>query len=384
MTEALFDVEQAQTSLEPSLVENPEYLRRQLVTYIGNKRSLLKPIQTATETVAEALGRRPAVLDAFSGSGVVSRLFKSQASYVVANDLEPYAQVLGQCFLANEGDVPWDRLEAAISSLNDAADDTELSGGFIERLYSPRSDDHIQPGERVFYTRDNARRLDVYARLIREADEDLRPFLLGPLLSAASVNANTAGVFKGFYKDSSTGIGKFGGRGADALSRIKGRIRLQPPILSRHRGDFDVLQEDANDLPDVLDRAVDLAYLDPPYNQHPYGSNYFMLNLLVSYEEPVEVSKVSGIPTDWNRSGYNVKKKAEGLLRDLVSRLPTRFLLISFNDEGFITPEAMAAMLGQIGEVQEFRTTYNTYRGSRNLAGRSIHVTEHLYLVDRM
>ncbi|MDR0684304.1 MAG: DNA adenine methylase [Spirochaetaceae bacterium] len=26
---------------------------------------------------------------------------------------------------------------------------------------------------------------------------------------------------------------------------------------------------------------VDLAYLDPPYNQHPYGSNYFMLNLIL-------------------------------------------------------------------------------------------------------
>lgn len=383
MTETLFDLEQTQFSSGPSLIENPEYLRRQLVTYIGNKRSLLGPIQHATQTVAEALGRRPVALDAFSGSGVVSRLFKSQASHVITNDLEPYAHVLGQCFLANGDEIPWDRLETAISTLNDAADDAEIDGGFIERLYAPRSDDRIQPGERVFYTRDNARRLDVYARLILEADEDIRPFLLGPLLSAASVHANTAGVFKGFYKDSTTGIGKFGGRGADALGRIKGRIRLQPPILSRHRGSFEVFQENANDLPDVLGQSVDLAYLDPPYNQHPYGSNYFMLNLLVNYEEPDEVSKVSGIPTGWNRSGYNVRGRSEILLQDLVSRLPTRFLLISFNDEGFVSPEAMTSMLRDVGEVEEFRTAYNTYRGSRNLAGRSIHVTEHLYLVDR-
>ena len=25
---------------------------------------------------------------------------------------------------------------------------------------------------------------------------------------------------------------------------------------------------------------LDLVYLDPPYNQHPYGSNYFMLNTI--------------------------------------------------------------------------------------------------------
>jgi len=377
----LFDT---QAEFSPGLgpAEDPAFLREQLVTYIGNKRSLLGPIQAATERVATALGRRPVALDAFAGSGVVSRLFKSQASHVVANDLEPYARVLGECFLANADEVPWGRLSATIDRLNAAADGSCSERGFIERLYAPEDDERIQPGERVFYTRDNARRLDTYVRMIREVEEDLQPFLLGPLLSAASVHANTAGVFKGFYKDKETGVGKFGGRGADALSRIKGTIRLRPPILSRHSGGFEVLQQDANALPDLLD-PVDLAYLDPPYNQHPYGSNYFMLNLLVNYEEPAEISRVSGIPTAWRRSGYNVRKQSEKLLRDLITRIPARFVLLSFNDEGFVSPEAMHAMLKEVGSVDEFRTTYNTYRGSRNLAGRSLHVTEHLYLVDR-
>jgi len=362
--------------------EDPAFLREQLVTYIGNKRSLLGPIQAATERVAAVLGRRPVALDAFAGSGVVSRLFKSQASRVVANDLEPYARVLGECFLANADEVPWSRLVATIDRLNAAADSGRSDHGFIERLYAPEDDERIQAGERVFYTRDNARRLDSYVRMIREVEEDLQPYLLGPLLSAASVHANTAGVFKGFYKDRETGLGKFGGRGADALSRIKGTIRLRPPILSRHSNGYDVLQEDANVLPDLLD-PVDLAYLDPPYNQHPYGSNYFMLNLLVDYQEPSEISRVSGIPTAWRRSGYNVRKQSEKLLRDLITRIPARFVLLSFNDEGFVSPEAMCAMLEELGRVDEFRTTYNTYRGSRNLAGRSLHVTEHLYLVDK-
>jgi adenine-specific DNA-methyltransferase len=377
----LFDT---QVELSPGLgpVEDPAFLREQLVTYIGNKRSLLRPIQTATERVAQILGRRPVALDAFAGSGVVSRLFKSQASRVVANDLEPYACVLGECFLANSDEVPLSRLAVTVDRLNAVVDSGHSEDGFIERLYAPEDDDRIQPGERVFYTRDNARRLDAYVHLIREAEEDLRPFLLGPLLSAASVHANTAGVFKGFYKDKETGLGRFGGRGADALSRIKGTIRLRSPVLSRHSGDFEVLRRDANSLPDLID-PVDLAYLDPPYNQHPYGSNYFMLNLLVDYEEPAEVSRVSGIPTDWRRSGYNVKKQSERLLRDLITRIPARFVLLSFNDEGFVSPGAMLAMLEEIGRVDELRTTYNTYRGSRNLAGRSLHVTEHLYLVDR-
>ena len=364
-------------------MEDPRFLREQLVTYIGNKRALLRPIEAAVATVSGALGRQPTALDAFAGSGVVSRLLKSRASQVISNDLEAYSRILGECFLANPDEVPWDRLRTTITSLNESADATPSEDGFIERLYAPDDDDDIRTGERVFYTRDNARRLDFFSTRIREVEQDLQPFLLGPLLSASSVHANTAGVFKGFYKDRETGIGKFGGKGGDALSRIKGTIRLREPVMSRHRRPVEVLQSDANALPDLIEREVDLAYLDPPYNQHPYGSNYFMLNLLVDYSEPSEISSVSGIPTTWQRSGYNVRRRAEALLRDLVFRIPARFLLVSFNDEGFVAPERMLAMLGEVGSVEEFRTTYNAYRGSRNLSARNLHVTEHLYLVDR-
>ena len=31
---------------------------------------------------------------------------------------------------------------------------------------------------------------------------------------------------------------------------------------------------------------VDIAYLDPPYNQHPYGSNYHVLNSVVLWDKP--------------------------------------------------------------------------------------------------
>jgi adenine-specific DNA-methyltransferase len=206
--------------------------------------------------------------------------------------------------------------------------------------------------------------------------------ILAPLLSEASVHANTAGVFKGFYKDSRTGIGKFGGSNGDALLRIRGPIQLALPILSRFECDVQVMQSDANAAARKVNN-LDLAYIDPPYNQHPYGSNYFMLNLLVHYRRPKEISKVSGIPIDWRRSGYNTKSQSLELLRDLLHTLDSRFLLVSFNNEGFIKPDAMMAMLEHLGSVQVLEMQYNTFRGSRNLRGRDIHVTEHLFLVER-
>lgn len=127
----------------------------------------------------------------------------------------------------------------------------------------------------------------------------------------------------------------------------------------------------------------DLVYIDPPYNQHPYGSNYFMLNLLTNYERPKEVSKVSGIPTDWNRSGYNVRKQALPLLDELFAAIPARFILVSFNSEGYVSTDEIKSVLGKHGRVDEMIVKYNTYRASRNLRNREIHVHEHLLLLDR-
>jgi adenine-specific DNA-methyltransferase len=234
----------------------------------------------------------------------------------------------------------------------------------------------------VFYSRRNARRLDAYRQALDCLPPDTRGLCLGPLLSEASVHANTAGVFKGFYKDRRTGLGKFGGSGGDALSRILGEIRLQGPILSRFECDIEVRQGDANEVVPGL-RGLDLAYFDPPYNQHPYGSNYFMLNLLVSYLRPTALSRVSGIPTAWRRSAYNVRNRAFGQLRALLAATDARFLLLSFNSEGFVPAAELAGMVRTLGRVRIIERRYNTFRGSRNLRARPLHVTEHLYLVER-
>ena len=124
-------------------------------------------------------------------------------------------------------------------------------------------------------------------------------------------------------------------------------------------------------------------YVDPPYNQHPYGSNYFMLDLLVRYERPERISRVSGIPTDWQRSGYNVRAKSLPLLRELLETVDAPFLLVSFNNEGFISTDEMRGMLNDMGMVDVLETTYNAFRGSRNFYNRPIHVTEQLFLVER-
>ncbi len=364
-------------------VERAGYLTDQLLTYLGNKRALLDFIGPVVDRVKEKLGKdRLRILDLFSGSGVTARYFKRHAERLIVNDLEAYCEVINRCYLANESSLDLAALRRRHRAILDRLEDGPLEEGIITRHYAPADDEDIRPGERVFYTNRNARYLDTARRLMEEIPEEERVFFLAPLLSEASVHANTSGVFKGFHKNARTGIGQFGGTNADALSRIRGPITLPFPVFSAFEGGIEVHREDANALVRRLP-PVDLAYLDPPYNQHPYGSNYFMLNLLVSYREPDRPSRVSGIPEGWTRSDYNRRRKALVAFSDCIRNLDARFILVSFNSEGFLRREEMTELLSTVGSVELLETQYNTFRGSRNLRNRSIHVREYLYLVER-
>ncbi len=364
--------------------ENPDFLTKQLITYIGNKRALLKDIEAKIQGVRSELGgRRLNSADLFSGSGSVCRLLKRHSKKIFANDLETYSFILNDCYLTNIKDFPQKECAEIRSAILSAAA-RKKTPGIIARNYAPQDDNDIKAGERVFYTRKNALLLDTYRSLIeKKCPAELRKFFLAPLLTEASVHVNTSGVFKGFYKDKNTGLGCFGGAGKDALKRILGEVELKEPVLSRFDCERELFQEDAEALAQKL-RGLDLAYLDPPYNQHPYGSNYFMLNLLAKNKIDAELSPVSGIVQNWNHSQFNKAKLALGSLEKIVAALDAKFIVISYNSEGFIGLEEMQSMLKRYGKLDTTAIPYNAFRGSRNLSGRAIHVREYLFVLKKI
>ncbi|MDR2785701.1 MAG: DNA adenine methylase [Treponema sp.] len=362
--------------------ENEDYLNRQIITYIGNKRSLLPFIRTGVNKVLSRLNRKSIkTFDVFSGSGVVARYLKSCSSKIIVNDLEKYSEVINRCYLSNVSEIDTQKLSGYYNKLLDRLEE-ELKPGFIAKLYAPGKNNLIREGDRVFYTYRNACYIDTVRSRIEEIPAEYKNYFLGPLLSEASVHSNTAGVFKGFYKDSKTGVGKFGGNSEDSLARILGNIALPFPVFSGFECEYEVHRGDSNIIINSVE-DVDLAYLDPPYNQHPYGSNYFMLNLIADYAEPRNISSVSGIPDNWNRSPYNKRPHAYSSFEDLAEKIKAKFLLVSFNSEGFIGCQEMTDLLKKLGKLEILETKYNTFRGGRNLRSRNIHVKEYLYLLEK-
>ena len=358
-------------------MENEKYLSEQIITYLGNKRKLLDNIAIEVESALYELGIEKAkICDLFSGSGIVARRLKQYASRLYANDLENYSYVINDCYLTNKEDFNekfYNELYAKVTS-------TEPVEGVITKNYAPADDKNIKEGERAFYTHKNAMTIDTIRSAIDNVPESYKKFFLAPLLYEASVHANTSGVFKGFYKSKKENVGKFGGEGENALERILGNIELKKPIFSNYDCQVTLFREDANILVKHL-RGLDITYIDPPYNQHPYGSNYFMLNTILENKVGNNISAVAGIPDDWNKSLYNKKNEALSTFEQLVNGIDSKYLIISYNNEGFISLEEMQTMLSKYGKLATKEFDYVAFRGSRNLKNRNAHTTEYIFIL---
>ena len=359
----------------------PEYLKRQLIAYIGNKRALLPFLAQLLRQLVPA-GRAPGVfLDAFAGSGSVARLARTLGFEVHANDWEPYAWVMNRAFLtltpasAAEAFAPLGGLEPVLARLNALTVPREQ---FLARWYAPRETERADwRTERLFYTRANALWLDA----VREAIDDLCPqdgpartLLLALLVYEASVHSNTSGVFKAFHKG-------FGGHGGDALGRILAKMSLEPPVLWDSPRSASASALDAEKF--LRGRSADVVYLDPPYNQHQYGSNYHLLNTVVLGDRFVPQLK-AGIRRDWvkTKSAFCSRTTAPAAFASLLEAADARHLVVSYNTEGVVPFEELYALLDRRGRVELAVSDYVTYRGGRQSPDRHTHNLEFALVVD--
>jgi adenine-specific DNA-methyltransferase len=190
--------------------------------------------------------------------------------------------------------------------------------------------------------------------------------LLAPLLYQACYTSNTSGVFKGFHNG-------WGGQTKTALYRIAGELQLSPAVLFSNSQANEVFCRNAQQLAeDLRGTQVDVAYLDPPYNQHPYGSNYHVLNSIALWDKPrlsksISRGTKSAIRLDWRtqrRSAYNYRAEASRAYAQLLNTLDARFVLTSYSTDGTIPLRELLAANLQRGRVRVEMKGYKRYRVS--------------------
>src|SRR4029079_7279557 len=103
---------------------------------------------------------------------------------------------------------------------------------------------------------------------------------------------------------------------------------------------------------DALDVAAtlgsfDLAYLDPPDNQHRYFTNYHVWETLVAWDAPehygIACKRVDARDPS-TKSVFNDRRAMPVALADVIAAVDAELVVVSYNNEAWVTLDELEAM----------------------------------------
>lgn len=318
-----------------------------MIKYLGSKRRLLGSIVGAVEGLAGARS----VLDLFAGTSRVGLALKTAGYRVIANDHNAYAATLARCYVQADRERVLDDAARLVKELNALPG----SPGYFTETWCERS---------RFFQPKNGARVDAIREAIarKGLDPELEAVLLTSLMEAADRVDSTTGVQMAYLKE-------WAPRAHNDLA-----LRVPEVVARAGHGAGEAVQQDALA---AAEREADVAYLDPPYNQHKYLGNYHIWESLVLWDKPAVYGAACKREDCRTRSSaFNSRPRFVEALRAVVARVRARWLVVSFNDEGFVTREEMEALLAMRGPVRVVEHDYPRYVGAQigiyNPAGEKV------------
>ena len=324
-----------------------------MIKYLGSKR-LLVPV---LGDIASAVGAQTA-LDLFTGTTRVAQEFKRRGIEVTATDIATYSKVFADCYITTDADsVPQAELDALLGHMNSLPP----SPGYFTEVFCERS--------RFFQPKNGARVDAIREYLANEhADDPLLPVLLTSLILAADRVDSTTGLQMAYLKQ--------------WARRSLADMEMRKPELIRGGGS--AIRGDARDIVDEVDE-VDLAYLDPPYNQHRYFTNYHVWESLVRWDKPehygVACKRVDS-RNDETKSPFNQKRLMPQTFADVLGRVRANTVVVSYNNESWMTADQIESILaGQHEAVITMSFDSKRYVGAQigihNPAGERVGSVSH-------
>jgi adenine-specific DNA-methyltransferase len=307
-----------------------------LIKYLGSKRRLVP----ALAAIARAVEARTAV-DLFTGTTRVAQAFKAAGAHVTAVDTARYAHVFARCYVETDArTVDGDQLAAVLDGLNALAG----RAGYVTDVFCRQA---------RFFQPENGARIDAVREAIARdwAGSDLEPILLTSLIEAADRVDSTTGVQMAYVK-----------QWAD---RSKQPLRLRVPELLDGTGT--AVLGDAVEVAPTLP-AVDLGYLDPPYNQHRYTANYHVWETLVAWDAPSHYGvacKREDLRDPATRSVFNARRGMPEALKTAIESLDARLLVVSCSNEGWVTVDDLREWCADRGAVEVLAFDSRRYVGAQ-------------------
>ena len=324
-----------------------------MIKYLGSKRTMVPHILALVERLPDV--RR--VCDLFTGTTRVAQALKESGYFVIANDLATYSHVMSRAFIeadANNQDI------AKLLRWRDDLNELPAERGYITRTFCEES--------RFFHPKNGARIDSIRTEIDRlDATPHERAVLLTSLMLAADRVDSTTGLQMAYLKSWAP----------RALNDLELRLpRLLPGAGKATQEDAVAFVEGGGT------RDVDLTYIDPPYNQHSYFGNYHIWETLMRNDAP-EAYGVARKRSDTrqNRSAFNSKRAFNEAFERTILGTQSRFLLVSFSNEGYITADEMRRLLAEKGHVAQVDVDFKRYVGAQigihNPAGEKVGSVSH-------
>ena len=304
-----------------------------MIKYLGSKRLLTTPITAAFSDLPT--GAR--ILDVFSGTSRVGQALKKSGFTVHSNDHNAYAYTIARCYIESDRSAWLNRATKLIESL---ADTPPQAGWFTQTYCEDARFFHPTNGAKIEAIRNRIETMDI--------EEPLRSIALISLMEAADRVDSTTGVQMAYLKQ--------------WASRSLKPLQLRVPELLEGEGQCSM--SDAAEI--ARQFSGEAAYLDPPYNQHSYRSNYHIWETLVRWDQP-EVYGVAQKRIDCRteKSLFNSRPKIATALREVIDALDTERIVVSFNNEGYLSKDDIVDMLQSRGEVHTVELDYKRYVGAQ-------------------
>lgn len=333
------------------------------LNYIGSKYTLFPSLKPHFERIIKKCGEKVVFGDLFSGTGIVGYSIGVDSTVkVISNDIQYYSYVLNRASLSIYTGSEIEQINTLVNEYN------AIEGvfGFVSANYAEN-----EKCERMYFSPENAGKIDAIRERIKDTKDTMSDnvyyYLLANLISSADKVASTSCVYGAYLKSLKKA----------ALKPIK-MVGLTPdtPIV-KIKGD--VYCENVSKL--VTKLRFDVVYLDPPYNNRQYAPNYHVLETIARYDNP-EIHGKTGL-RDYSdqKSDFCVKKLVAIKMEELIRDLNTKFIMISYNDEGLIGKDQFISILEKYGKLEIVEIDYKKFKAQQGVTREK--TVEYLFILQK-
>lgn len=312
------------------------------MNYIGSKYSLISFIQDTISQVTNYQNNSGLTFcDLFAGTGIVGATYRKNGWKVISNDIQYYSYILNKHYIENSPPID--------ISLIEELNGLEGIDGFIYNNYCQGSG-----SGRNYFTDYNGRKCDAIRVQLeklyntKQISESEYIFYLASLINSIDKYANTASVYSAFLKHiKKSAERKFILEPLQIVDGIKGMV----------------YNKDANEL--CREIKGDVLYLDPPYNNRQYYSNYHILETIARYDNP-ELYGTTGLRKNDNlKSKFCSKRTVEETFEDLIKNANFKYIFLSYNNEGLMDLDTIKRIMSKYGEYGFYTQQYKRFKADK-------------------